>query len=479
MPPQHPRPLLSWAFAFCSVACMGGVVYGWPSMRKILLRDGTLDTCNATLADEALLNGTTIQCKDEELAFGLIFTVGATANQGGRFFVGIFLDRFGPRLTSSGCAILCALGSLLFGFASSTAALSIGLLFIGMGGAGTQLAVQSVSALFPEHRSLVMASLSGAFMLGGGIFLLFELAHQGGAGRSGLMCGHAVLALCLAIAAVIMLPSRPFGAPAKPLRAAPATRVDEPVVAVMVDDRIECSQASADERAVAVVPLRSRSFRGQVTSAEFWLNLLMFTGNAMQCQFTVASIGAQLELKGDASGDGVRFFSSVLALTFVATPFIGHAFDRLGFPRVMVAVNSANLLVPALLLSDSLELQHVTSVVYGLGRVSQWATFFAFTGATFGFANFGKLAGLGLLLQSSISLVQYPLLSLTFGPMDSDFTFVNGLFVSISLVLYAVPATLWWRERRGREGPAGPGKDEGDPAPAAVAVAVLETESKA
>ena len=131
------------------------------------------------------------------------------------------------------------------------------------------------------------------------------------------------------------------------------------------------------------------------------------------------------------------------------------------------------------LICDSLELQHVTSVVYGLGRVSQWATFFAFTGATFGFANFGKLAGLGLLLQSSISLVQYPLLSLTFGPMDSDFTFVNGLFVSISLVLYAVPATLWWRERRGREGPAGPGKDEEDPAPAAVAVAVLETESKA
>lgn len=467
MPPAHPRPLLAWAFAFFSVACMGGVVYGWPSMRKILLRDGTLDTCNATLADAALLNGTSIQCKEEELAFGLIFTVGATANQGGRFLVGIFLDRFGPRMTSSGCAVLFALGSLLFGFASSTAAFAAGLLFIGMGGAGTQLAVQSVSALFPEHRSLVMASLSGAFQLAGGIFLVFELAHQGGAGRSALMCGHAIVTTCIAVVAAATLPSRPFGTPSSP-RAAPSTRVDEPVVAVVVDDTIERPKANADVRPAAAVPLRSRSFRGQVTSAEFWLNLVLFSGNAVQCQFTVASIGTQLELKGDASGDAVRFFSSVLALTFLATPFIGHAFDRLGFPRVMVAVNTANLLVPALLLSDSLPLQYATSVLYGLGRVSQWATFFAFTGATFGFANFGKLAGFGLLLQSIIAMVQYPLLDLTFGPMDSDFTFVNGLFVAISLALYAVPATLWWRDSR-RQCLAGPGKDEGDPPPAVPA----------
>lgn len=468
---SHPRPLLSWAFAFFSVASMGGVVYGWPSMRTILLRDGTLDTCNAT--QTVLLNATTVQCKEEELAFGFIFTVGATANQGGRFLIGIFLDRFGPRVTSAACAIMFASGSLLFGFASSTTAFALGLLFIGMGGGGTQLAVQSVTALFPKHRSLVMASLSGAFQLAGGIFLLFELAQQGGVGRRELLCGHAVVAACIAVGAAATLPPRPYGAPS--LRAA-AARLDEPVAAVVVDDKLGCPKASDGERPAAAVPLPSRPFRAQVTSAEFWLNLALFAGNAVQCQFTVASIGTQLELKGDASGDAVRFFSSVLALTFLATPFIGHAFDRLGFPRVMVAVNSANLLVPALLLSDSLPLQYATAVMYGLGRVSQWATFFAFTGATFGFANFGKLAGFGLLLQSVLAMVQYPLLDLTLSTMDSDFTFVNSLFVAISLVLYAVPATLWWRERR-HEYPAGPGKKEGEPAPA-VAVGGPELKSE-
>ena len=67
---------LAWAFAAACVATMGGTVYGWPAMRKILLRDGTLDTCNNATAVDA-----GEPCEAQELAFGVISTVGFAFNR--------------------------------------------------------------------------------------------------------------------------------------------------------------------------------------------------------------------------------------------------------------------------------------------------------------------------------------------------------------------------------------------------------------
>ena len=55
-------------------------------MRQILRRDGELrDGCADTDADDA---DDTDACDAQEARFGLIFTVGAWANQGGRLLVG-------------------------------------------------------------------------------------------------------------------------------------------------------------------------------------------------------------------------------------------------------------------------------------------------------------------------------------------------------------------------------------------------------
>ena len=103
----------------------------------------------------------------------------------------------------------------------------------------------------------------------------------------------------------------------------------------------------------------------------------------------------------------------VLALTFLATPFIGTAIDRLGFVPVFAAVNSLLLMVPSLLLlprTAPLGAQLATCFVYAVGRVGQWLSYFAFVGSTFGFRHYGKLAGGGLLVQAMVSLLQYPLI---------------------------------------------------------------------
>eukprot|EP00966_Prymnesium_polylepis_P151147 3491943-Prymnesium_polylepis.1 len=338
------------------------------------------------------------------------------------------------------------------------AGLAIGLALIGMGGAGVQLSVQSVSALFPKNKSLVMASLSGAFQAASGVYLVFDvISDNTGASRLALLLAHAGIALVVAVASVLAWPNEVFGpkkqteSASKPAAAAPVTAPDVPATPTTPSNSAAATEAPAAAAAPAVpashwaaepLPLKQRPFRGQVLTAEFALMVCFFTVNALQCQFTVQSIGVQLEAKGDSDGAVTRLFSLALALSFLATPFIGTMFDRIGFTRVFAVVNTLLIGVPVTLLFDSLRAQYLTCIFYSVGRVGQWASFFAFMGATFGFSNYGKLVGGGLMFQACVSLLQYPLLAITVGPLQRDFTFVNVLFVVLSACQYPVILAL-------------------------------------
>ena len=408
-----------WIAAFVMIALMGGSVYGWPSLRAVLFLDAHL----AEGCDE----GDAV-CDPQLLAFGLVYTVGSWANQGGRLFVGICVDRYGPRRVSAvSCLAFCA-GALVFGLStqlrpSSTAVLSVAFGLIGIGGAGTQLSVQSVTALFPKNRSLVMATLSGAFQLASGVYLVFELAHGAGATLPALMYGYSAVALVAAGLSCFIWPSRPWGAGGGGGGGGGSGGGGKP----------------------ADVPLRDRDFRGQATSPEYGLLLSYFSVNALQCQFTVMTINTQLA-RMDDDGTMRQTFSTALALSFFATPLVGHLFDRCGFPRIMALVNSLLILTNAVLMSGVLPIQPIACVTYAVGRVGLWASFFAFCGATFGFRNYGKLAGGGLLFASLVALLQYPLLHLSLAV--GSFLPVNALFVGLAALQFVVIGFLHRRLRR-------------------------------
>eukprot|EP00928_Gymnodinium_smaydae_P042338 TRINITY_DN28525_c0_g2_i2.p1 TRINITY_DN28525_c0_g2~~TRINITY_DN28525_c0_g2_i2.p1 ORF type:complete len:468 (+),score=57.61 TRINITY_DN28525_c0_g2_i2:41-1444(+) len=400
--------------AFSLIALMGGAVYGWPSMRTMLLRDQILysSDCNGLTQGET--------CEPQELAFGFIFTVGAWSNQGGRLFVGIFLDRFGPRITSSMCALLCCLGAVAFALTSSTAGLAIGLFFIGVGGAGMQLSLQSASALFPENRSLVMASLSGAFQAASGIFLIMETLHRlAGISRMALLLGYAVALFVAMVICSIVWPMRPFGISTK--------TPDSPTVDVA------STQVGAPD---GFVPLRQRSFREQASSPEYRIMLLYFSLVVLQAQFTIGTVGTQFELMGDTSGNLARIFNLAFSLSWVPTPLVGHMLDRIGIPRALMVSHTIMLCCTICLATEVDSLQYIMSALYAMYRVSIWAAFFSFVGNVFGFANYGKLAGGGLFVASCVSLLQYVLLDLTLGAFNNNFRFVNIFFVILCVLMY-------------------------------------------
>jgi MFS family permease len=405
-------------------------------MRPILRREGALrsSSCQEVPANQA--------CNDQELSFGLIFTIGSWANQGGRLFVGIILDRMGPRRTSFACALVCSVGSVIFGLASTTPTFAVGFFCIGVGGAGMQLSLQSASALFPKHRGLVMAMLSGAFQAASSVFLLMETLHRfSDVALRTLMLVYSAALLIAAMICLIIWPMKPFGA--KPSK-------------VQAENGHEASSVSAVVAQTQVVkpkkdvPLNERSFREQLMSPEYVLMIVFFAFTVLQAQFTIGTIGMQFELMGD-EGNLTRTFNLIFSLSWTITPLVGHMLDRFGFSCMLFLMNTVMLCSCACLLVDLRGLQYLTAVLYTVGRVSIWAAFFSFNGQVFGFKHYGKLAGGGLFIASCFSLIQYPLLALTLGPFKDDFRYVNTLFIILCVAMYPVLARLSCLLRQSRQ----------------------------
>ena len=364
-------------------------------MRAMLRRDAVLlpPMCNQS---------SIVLCAQQELSFGAIYTAGAWSNQAGRLVIGLVLDHYGPRITGLSSALAFAGGAAVFAVSTtSSVGLTVGYFFIGAGGAGIQLSVQSVAALFPRNRSLVMASLSGAFQFASGAFLVFDLLHRQGALLQAMLFFHCVVAVCVGGILYAALPDQPFGiAQARTSRNYCAARKvpDCPVPSRPheANPRLHLEPAGDLEKPSSGAPraLRASSFRQQALSAECLSMLTFFAIGALQCQFTVASVGLQFERKGDLDAAATRYFGTCMMLVCIWTPFLGLLIDRVGFGFVLTLVNSLLLLSQLLLLVPSLGLVYVTSLIYTVGRVSLWATYFSYNAHVFGFRHFGKIGEL-------------------------------------------------------------------------------------
>lgn len=551
--PHHKQYRIGYYLAaFISIAAMSGTILGWPSMRAMLRRDGVLaESCAEDMVGAI--------CVTQELKLGLIYSFASWAAQGGRFFVGIFLDKYGPRATVTLSIVTFATGSILVALSLSIfggfaeAGMGIGFFLVAFGGAGVQLSLQSVSALFPKNRSLVMSTLTGAYQLASGVYLIFDALH-GIASLFTMLLVHAGVAGLFAIAAPFFWPALPFnmqtgvaqpqpqtsdklsvrsstglqvsrsstslqmsfdevmpltprdeedcpfpetermslpddappeeaptltvvpGAPQDKTPHALSTRSSEMSVE---QNRMTCSQMALRVSITAVasscppmrssnisvlpvdgppprwLPLRRRPFRQQASSPQFVLLICFFTLNMLQCQFTIGSIGAQLDVRGD-HGTALLVFSVCLSCTIVFCPLIGVMLDRLGFIVVFTVANTVLIASTGLLLLPYIAAQYAMAVFYSFGRAALMASYFSYLGATFGFYHYGKLAGGGLLISATVSLLQYPLLDTTLGWLGGDFNTVNYIFLGLSVTQYPVIWGIYKVEcaRRRRESAA-------------------------
>merc|ERR1712241_342698 len=129
-------------------------------------------------------------------------------------------------------------------------------------------------------------------------------------------------------------------------------------------------------------------------------------------QFYVGSIGPQFESEGDDDGHYTYLFQKIYASGALLCPFLGLIADSfgLGLSQCIGSILCAASFF--LLNSNHWSVQIAGIVFYTVGRIMIYGMFFSNVGKRFGFANFGSLAGVGLLISSLVSLLTYKLIRL-------------------------------------------------------------------
>jgi MFS family permease len=118
-----------------------------------------------------------------------MFILASSSNMISPLFLGLVLDRFGPRACSVTSVAFSTLGFFLFGTAAMLAPalasssmtglsredlFSLSVAMIGFGGPGVQNAVIHTANLFPSNKGLVTAIITGCFQLSFIIFFVFD-----------------------------------------------------------------------------------------------------------------------------------------------------------------------------------------------------------------------------------------------------------------------------------------------------------------
>lgn len=432
---------------------MAGLVYGWPALRQQIINDGTDLTENK---------------------LGAVFTVGAWSTQGGRFVTGLARDRWGTRLAACACLLCAATGSfgIALSDASNGAALGASLFFVGIG-SGVQLCVQPVAELFPKYSGAVLSSLSGAFQISGLMFLVLANVSNS---RRGSFLGFYVCLLGLTVVAALLLPAgRSFL-----IKNESPSSADQIVAGAEEQSSVveEVSTATAQEKSKrnVVAPTEGVTYSHsdsekeetheekssvaqevmeeaeaqpsafqQIRSWEYAGLIVWFSVCIIPLQYYIGTIGFQLEENGD-DGFYTNLFSITYAAAAMVAPFGGYLADKwsLGIAHALATVLTATSLF-VLASPASLDVQVIGLVCYGVGRMLTFGIYFSNVGKRFGYANYGTLAGLGLIISAIVSLLQYPLIALA---ADGHAVPVN---VFCGAILMAVtPYCVWLHCQEGQ-----------------------------
>lgn len=125
--------------------------------------------------------------------------------------VGLIVDRFGPRRALTAAALLCGLGSLLFGLAATLPAAYAGRLLIGAGAGFTWVgALKIISIWFPPRRFALMSGLTLMLGMIGAVAGQAPLAELVQAfGWRDILLAAALFIAVLAVLIWFVLPSAP------------------------------------------------------------------------------------------------------------------------------------------------------------------------------------------------------------------------------------------------------------------------------
>jgi len=411
------------AMAWVQVALFAGVTYGWTNLKECLQRDGVYK-------DDPKGNSKYI----------LIFSLGSWFNMAGRLVLGVILDKFGVKVTTSISCLIFVIGGLMLAVSNipegDVDLLLPGFILVSAGGPGLQLATQLVADLF-DNRGMVISSLTWAFNVSTGPYLLLnELTkHSVLKSRQPFFYVHAGLAGLFGVINLFFWP--------KTFRESfvPLLKKEEKNSTAGHRSSLLNPALGYDANFVATASLR------KMLCSRMWIELMIWLCCFIAVlQFYIGTIGDQTkELVGENMS---QYFGILVVVCSFSAVFLGYVLDKLGF-TIVVFINTCLCVAFCMILTvDNEELQYAGFVIYVTARVTSFSMFFSFVAMNFGFRHFGKLAAIGMVISGLASFIQIPMATAVDNYWNGDYRPIMRLQgYSIGGIGIVCTIRMWYLER--------------------------------
>eukprot|EP01135_Chromosphaera_perkinsii_P001092 Nk52_evm42s158 gene=Nk52_evmTU42s158 len=148
----------TWLAVICSVTnavFTSGVIYGYPALYPALV--------DSKVYNELCEPGEDI-CKAQDSRLTMLFTLSSSVAPFCNILVGLYMDRYGPRLTGMLCAVVFLAGCVLFASSSTSFDGYIpGFTLLGASGPGMFMAGLTLGSKIPEQSGRIMSLHSCGF----------------------------------------------------------------------------------------------------------------------------------------------------------------------------------------------------------------------------------------------------------------------------------------------------------------------------
>jgi MFS family permease len=175
------------AFAILVCCLASGIVFGFASLKPVLVAEGVYrELCATGPSDEFDDGHDEIPCPEQDMRLNLFFVSASITTNVSSLFAGAILDRFGRRVCYTASSIFLAMGCILMGYAFAIPEFDgylVGNIFLALGGTFLFVPSYQLANAFPKYSGLVVAMITGAFDASAAVFLFYRLAWEATGGQ--------------------------------------------------------------------------------------------------------------------------------------------------------------------------------------------------------------------------------------------------------------------------------------------------------
>lgn len=383
---------------------LGGVVFGFPGLVLILRKEGIYaEVCSCG-----------VFCAGQQEQISIISTIGFGCAIMSRLFAGIFLDKFGPKITGVCSGLTSMAGLILIATAADVTVLTERItpawIILAVGGSSMHLTSFHITNLQPNLAEKRKASLciSAGFGAGSLVLPVLQVIHQYGNVKLQTICAfYACIAVLLTINCFFVQPWRAWNS----IGTEAAVDLDFLSSDWWPSSIMELT-AIRKKAAAKFPPLKEvlRSF-------EFWGECAWFSAQLFLLTYYLSTISQILFSLGDAkvnqNVDSLLNNMVTRASVFfngfgwLWSPIVGYlmktksVYFRVYLEIAMAFAMSLMLTVPII------EVQMVVFLVQALVRLQLFSNHFAYLGERFGFRFFGLLNGISSLVAGAFGLLGF------------------------------------------------------------------------